>query len=243
MMGFNCSLMSMQRRRQLLLNERAAHARQEAAANRSLMATLDSLMAECRSDIAALQAEIYLADDRRHEAAANAEMSVATGSGATVPSTRLCHMMAATASAAPIANNRPCHGVAANAVALVAPEALVAPASLEAPASLAAQALQAALPSKRLRHAMAAQASTAAAASPPSLRLVEALMAAFKKMDGGGAHPFSGGIPHPPQMRACSRRPRHRVCQRHGPQAPNLLVSLLCGRRHWPRTPNYGGWA
>ena len=37
-----------------------------------------------------------------------------------------------------------------------------------------------------------------------------------------------------------------RVGLRHGPRAPNLLVSLRCGRRHRPRAPNQStvsGWA
>ncbi len=85
------------------------------------MATFDTLMAGCRSDIATLQAEIDLADDRRRAVAANAAMSAATGSVATVPSARLCLMMAATVSAAPIAEDRHCHGVAAHKAALVAP--------------------------------------------------------------------------------------------------------------------------
>jgi hypothetical protein len=214
------------RRRQLLLDERAARARQEAAANCSLMAKLDSLMAECCSDIAALQAEINLADDRRHEATANAAMSAATGSGATLPSARLRHMMAAKASAAPIANDHRCHEAAASAAATAAA------------AAAASAAAAAALDNNRRCN----KAAVATAASTPSLRPFDAVMMAFKMLDGGSAHPFRCELPHPPRKRTHDRGTRRRVCRRHGPWAPNLLVSLLRGWRHRPCAPNNGGW-
>jgi hypothetical protein len=37
----------------------------------------------------------------------------------------------------------------------------------------------------------------------------------------------------------CQRaQPRRRVGRRHGPRALNPQEHLLCGRHHWPRTPN-----
>ena len=195
------------RRRQRLLHERAARARRDAAAHRSLMATLDSLMAECCSDVAALLAEIDLADDRRYEAAANAAMSATMGSGETLPSARLRHPMAAQAAASAAADS-------ADTVAAM------------------------------VTNSHCYEAAVATAASTPSLRPFDAVMMAFKMLDGGNTHPFRcGPLPHPPRKRARDRRTRRRICRRHGPRAPNLLVSLLCGRRHRPRAPNYGGWA
>ena len=80
------------------------------------------------------------------------------------------------------------------------------------------------------------------AASTPSLHPFGALMVAYKMMDRGGTLTLHGE-PYPLRMRTRDKRPRRRVCRRHGPRAPNLLVSLLCGRRHRPHAPNdCGGW-
>jgi hypothetical protein len=60
---------------------------------------------------------------------------------------------------------------------------------------------------------------------------------------GGGTYPFR--VSSPPRKRT-RRKPRpRRVCQRHGPRAPNQVEPLLCGQRHWPRAPNQptcDGW-
>jgi hypothetical protein len=60
---------------------------------------------------------------------------------------------------------------------------------------------------------------------------------------GGGTYPFR--VSSPPRKRT-RRKPRpRRVCQRHGPRAPNQVEPLLCGQRHWPRAPNQStcdGW-
>ena len=60
---------------------------------------------------------------------------------------------------------------------------------------------------------------------------------------GGATYPFR--VSSPPRKRT-RRKPRPcRVCQRHGPRAPNQVEPLLCGRRHRPRAPNQStcdGW-
>ncbi len=60
---------------------------------------------------------------------------------------------------------------------------------------------------------------------------------------GGQELAVRGNPLKPVRQRA---RPCIRVGRRHGPQAPNTQVYLLCGRRHWPRAPNQStvnGWA
>jgi hypothetical protein len=54
---------------------------------------------------------------------------------------------------------------------------------------------------------------------------------------GGTAHPFCVGNP-PPQKRTQRKHQPCHACQCHGLWAPNPQEHLLCGRRHWPRTPN-----
>jgi hypothetical protein len=55
--------------------------------------------------------------------------------------------------------------------------------------------------------------------------------------EGVVAHLFCVG--NPPPLK-CTQR-KHQpccACQCHGPWAPNPQEHLLCGRHHWPRTPN-----
>jgi hypothetical protein len=60
---------------------------------------------------------------------------------------------------------------------------------------------------------------------------------------GGNAHPFQMCGPTPPPRKRTQRKLcPHRVCQRHGPRAPNQAGPLLCGRHHWPRAPNQSTW-
>ena len=83
------------------------------------------------------------------------------------------------------------------------------------------------------------------APSSPSPQPFDVKMGFSMLLDGGDAHPFRDcGLPLPPWKRARGRHCPRRVCRRHGPQAPNLLEPLVCGRRHWAHVPDEGGgWA
>jgi hypothetical protein len=85
------------------------------------------------------------------------------------------------------------------------------------------------------------------ASSIPSLQPFDVKNAVSMLFDVGGAHPFRDhGLPLSPWKHAHGRRHPCRVCQRHGQRAPNPPEPLLCGRRHWPCTPNQStvnGWA
>jgi hypothetical protein len=78
--------------------------------------------------------------------------------------------------------------------------------------------------------------STPSSMAPPtpSLLPLTFLGDVVHSSSGGGAtYPFR--VSSPPWKRT-QRKPRpHRICQRHGPCAPNQVEPLLCGRRHWPR--------
>ena len=67
----------------------------------------------------------------------------------------------------------------------------------------------------------------------PSLPPVTFLGDVVRSSSGGGdTYPFRAS-------------PLRRVCQRHGPRAPNQVEPLLCRRRHRPRAPNQStrdGW-
>jgi hypothetical protein len=60
---------------------------------------------------------------------------------------------------------------------------------------------------------------------------------------GGATYPFR--VSSPPRKRTRRKPCPRRVCQRHGPRAPNQVEPLLCGQSHWPRAPNQStcdGW-
>jgi hypothetical protein len=71
---------------------------------------------------------------------------------------------------------------------------------------------------------------TMTASSSPSLQPFGVEKAVSMLFDRGGAHPFRDrGLPLPPRIHAHSRRHPRRICQRHGPRAPNPLEPLLRG--------------
>ncbi len=89
------------------------------------------------------------------------------------------------------------------------------------------------------RSVMPSQLLSMTASSSPSLKPFDVKNAVSMLLDVGGAHPFRDrGLPLPPRKRAHGRRQPCRVCQRHGPRAPNPPEPLLCGRQHWPHAPN-----